>query len=330
MDGVTLTAEEQSNELLRFLTCGAVDDGKSTLIGRLLHDAKLIFDDQLSSLAEASIRSGTTADDIDFALLLDGLEAEQEQGITIDVAYRFFTTPKRSFIVADTPGHEQYTRNMATGASSADVAVLLIDARKGVLAQTRRHSLICSLLGIRHAVLAVNKIDLVSYREEVFVRVSEEYRTFASDLGFSSIVSVPISARYGDNITKLSDNTPWYDGPPLLSHLESIDVALEAIENPFRFPVQWVNRPNADFRGYAGTVASGTIRAGDAVTVANSGRTSTVKELLTYEGPQPSAQAGDAITITFTDDLISPAVTCWSVQHRFRKYQTNLLQTSSG
>jgi bifunctional enzyme CysN/CysC len=303
MDGLEFPAEGQSKDQLRFLTCGSVDDGKSTLIGRLLHDSKLVFEDQLSALAKDSVRYGTTGDEIDLALLVDGLEAEREQGITIDVAYRFFTTPRRSFIVADTPGHEQYTRNMATGASNADLAILLIDARKGVLVQTRRHSLICSLLGLRHVVLAVNKIDLVSYQADIFERIVAEYRSFASELGFASIVSIPISARYGDNITGLSDKTPWYHGPSLLDYLETIDVARETTETPFRFPVQWVNRPDLDFRGYAGTVASGTINAGDPIVVAGSGQTSRVKELLTYEGPQASTRAGDAITITLADEI---------------------------
>jgi len=296
-------AEEPGKDLLRFLTCGSVDDGKSTLIGRLLHDSQLILEDQLSALARDSVRHGTTGDDIDFALLLDGLEAEREQGITIDVAYRFFTTPARSFIVTDTPGHEQYTRNMATAASRADLAILLIDARKGVLLQTRRHSLICSLLGLRHIVVAVNKIDLVDYQADVFNRISSEYKTFASQLGFSSIVSIPISARHGDNITRLSEATAWYRGLTLLDHLETINVESDAIARPFRFPVQWVNRPNLDFRGYTGTVISGSIRAGDRVTVAKSGQTSRVKELLTYEGSLSAAHAGDAITITLVDEI---------------------------
>ncbi len=295
--------EPPDKDLLRFLTCGSVDDGKSTLIGRLLHDSRLVPDDQLAALARDSARHGTTGDHIDFALLLDGLEAEREQGITIDVAYRFFTTPRRSFIVADTPGHEQYTRNMATGASRADLAVILIDARKGVLVQTRRHSLICSLLGLRHVVLAVNKIDLAGYRADIFDRIVADYSAFAAKLGFSSIVPIPISARYGDNITSRSDNTPWYHGPTLLDHLETVDVAPDAAEQPFRFPVQWVNRPDLDFRGYAGTVASGSIRAGDPIVVAGSGRTSQIRQLLTYEGALASAQAGDAITITLADEL---------------------------
>lgn len=295
--------EPPDKDLLRFLTCGSVDDGKSTLIGRLLHDSRLVPDDQLAALARDSARHGTTGDHIDFALLLDGLEAEREQGITIDVAYRFFTTSRRSFIVADTPGHEQYTRNMATGASRADLAVILIDARKGVLVQTRRHSLICSLLGLRHVVLAVNKIDLAGYRADIFDRIVADYSAFAAKLGFSSIVPIPISARYGDNITSRSDNTPWYHGPTLLDHLETVDVAPDAAEQPFRFPVQWVNRPDLDFRGYAGTVASGSIRAGDPIVVAGSGRTSQIRQLLTYEGALASAQAGDAITITLADEL---------------------------
>jgi bifunctional enzyme CysN/CysC len=303
MDGVDPTAQQADKDLLRFLTCGSVDDGKSTLIGRLLHDSKQIFDDQLSELTKASTRRGATGDEVDLSLLLDGLEAEREQGITIDVAYRFFSTPKRSFIVADTPGHEQYTRNMATGASKADLAILLIDARKGVLLQTRRHSLICSLLGLRHVVIAVNKIDLVSYQANVFERIVAEYRAFASELGFSSIMAIPVSARDGDNVTRRSDHTPWYHGPILLDYLETVSSEGETNEKPFRFPVQWVNRSTPDFRGYAGTVISGHIEAGDPVTVAASGQSSRVKELLTYEGPQPSAETGDAITITLADEI---------------------------
>jgi bifunctional enzyme CysN/CysC len=292
-----------AKDLLRFITCGSVDDGKSTLIGRLLHDSKLIFEDQLATLAKDSERHGTVEDDIDFALLVDGLEAEREQGITIDVAYRFFTTPKRSFIVADTPGHEQYTRNMATGASNAELAVILVDARKGVLVQTRRHSLICSLLGIRHVVVAVNKMDLVGYARETFERIVADYTAFAAQLGFESVVPIPISARFGDNIIMRSDNMPWHQGPLLLDCLETIDVESDAADKPFRFPVQWVNRPNLDFRGYAGTVASGSIAAGDPVVVASSGKTSRVRELLTYDGPRNSAQSGDAITVTLSDEV---------------------------
>ncbi len=265
---------EPAKDLLRFLTCGSVDDGKSTLIGRMLHDFKLIFEDQLSTLAKDSVKHGTTGDEIDFALLVDGLEAEREQGITIDVAYRFFTTPRRSFIVADTPGHEQYTRNMATGASNADLAIILIDARKGVLVQTRRHSLICSLLGIRHVVVAVNKIDLAGYSKDTFDRIVGDYTSFASQLGFTSIMPIPLSARFGDNVTELSGNTPWYRGPALIEYLETIDVESDAAEKPFRFPVQWVNRPNLDFRGYAGTAISGSINVGDPIVVAASGKLS--------------------------------------------------------
>jgi len=295
--------ENQTKGLLRFLTCGSVDDGKSTLIGRLLHDSNLVFEDQLSALAADSKRHGTAGGELNFALLVDGLEAEREQGITIDVAYRFFTTPKRSFIVADTPGHEQYTRNMATGASNADLAVILIDARKGVLVQTRRHSLICSLLKIRHVVVAVNKIDLVGYQKLTFDRIVDEYIAFASRLGFTAVAPIPISARFGDNITMPSANTPWYRGPSLLEHLETIDLESEQAQKPFRFPVQWVNCYNPDIRGYAGTVVSGTIKRGDPVIVATSGQSSRVSELLTYDGALPSARAGDAITMTLTDHL---------------------------
>jgi len=304
---MTLTQRPENNgsakDLLRFITCGSVDDGKSTLIGRLLHDSKLIFEDQLSSLVKDSARHGTTGDDIDFALLVDGLEAEREQGITIDVAYRFFATPKRSFIVADTPGHEQYTRNMATGASNAQLAVILIDARKGVLVQTRRHSLICSLLGIRHVVVAINKIDLVGFEQNTFDRIASDYNAFASELGFTTVFPIPISARFGDNITEPSPNTPWYRGRTLLQQLETVDVEGAIESKPFRFPVQWVNRPNLDFRGYAGTVASGRINAGDPIVIATTGRSSRVKEIVTYDGPLPAASTGDAVTLTLTDDI---------------------------
>jgi bifunctional enzyme CysN/CysC len=291
-----------TKDLLRFITCGSVDDGKSTLIGRLLNDSQLIPDDQLVTLAKDSGRHGTLGDDIDFALLVDGLEAEREQGITIDVAWRFFSTATRSFIVADTPGHEQYTRNMATGASNAELAIMLVDARKGILVQTRRHCLICSLLGIRHVVLAVNKMDLVGYRKETFERIAGDFSAFASQLGFMSIVPIPIAASLGDNITR-PGGTPWYRGPVLLDYLQSVDVEDDGAERPFRFPVQWVNRPNPDFRGYAGTVVSGAVAAGDPVVVAGSGQTTFVKQLLTYEGAQASAQSGDAITITLTDEI---------------------------
>ena len=290
-------------DLLRFITCGSVDDGKSTLIGRLLHDSKLILEDQLVALAEDSKRHGTTDDEIDFSLLVDGLQAEREQKITIDVAYRFFTTPRRSFVVADTPGHEQYTRNMATGASNAELAVLLVDARKGIVAQTRRHSIICSLLKLTHVVVAINKIDLVGYREDIFRQIADDFAVFGAQLGFRSIAAIPISARFGDNVTAPSANMPWYRGPTFLDYLETVDIGSESAQRPFRFPVQWVNRPNLDFRGYAGTVASGSIAVGDAIVVAGSGQKSRIKELLTYEGALASAQSGDAITMTLADEI---------------------------
>jgi bifunctional enzyme CysN/CysC len=296
-------ADDAQKSLLRFLTCGSVDDGKSTLIGRLLYDSKLILDDQLAALERDSKRHGTTGDDLDLALLVDGLEAERQQGITIDVAYRFFATKRRSFIVADTPGHEQYTRNMATGASNADLAVILIDARKGVLTQTKRHSYICSLLGIRHIALAVNKIDLAGYDQAVFDSIVTDYLAFAKDLNFASIVPVPLSARFGDNVTVRSEHTPWYKGPTLVEHLETVDVESDAAAKPFRFPVQWVNRPNLDFRGFSGTVASGTVKPGDAVTVAASGKATTVARIVTYDGDLAEARAGDAVTLTLTDEV---------------------------
>ena len=296
-------AMSAGRDLLRFITCGSVDDGKSTLIGRLLHDSKLIYEDQLAALAKDSERHGTTGGDIDFALLMDGLAAEREQGITIDVAYRFFNTQRRSFIVADTPGHEQYTRNMATGASNAQLAVILIDARKGVLVQTKRHSFICSLLGIRHIVVAVNKIDLVGFAKDVFDRIVADYMAFAAQLGFTSIIPVPISARFGDNITKLSDNTAWYRGPALLEYLERTPVEENVGEKPFRFPVQWVNRPNLDFRGYSGTVASGRIRRGETVVSAVTGRAARLHRIVTFDGDAESAEAGDAVTLMLAEEI---------------------------
>jgi bifunctional enzyme CysN/CysC len=289
--------------LLRFLLCGSVDDGKSTLIGRLLHDVGLIPDDQLAALRRDSQKYGTTAEEIDFALLLDGLEAEREQSITIDVAYRYFATEQRSFIVADTPGHEQYTPNMATGASNADLAVILVDARKGILAQTRRHSTICSLLGIRHVVLAVNKIDLVGYGQDTFDRIVADYLAFAAQLSFGPIVPIPVSARFGDNVAALSRGTTWYSGPPLLEHLESVDVGSDFAEKPFRFAVQWVSRPNLDFRGFAGTIASGRVRRGDAVVVAESGAASTLRRIVTADGEPEEARAGDAVTLVLADEV---------------------------
>ena len=296
-------ASQIEKSLMRFLTCGSVDDGKSTLIGRLLYDTKLIFEDQLAALEKDSKKNGTNGADIDFALLVDGLEAEREQGITIDVAYRFFATPKRKFIVADTPGHEQYTRNMATGASTADLAVVLVDARRGILRQTRRHSIIASLLGIRHIALAVNKLDLVGYDEKVFEQICAEYRDFASSLGFATIEPVPMSARHGDNVTRRSNETPWYSGPTLLDYLENISVDDLASDQPFRLPVQYVNRPNQDFRGFAGTIASGTIRTGQAVIAAKSARQSRVQRILIGAMERPVAVTGQSVTLLLEDEI---------------------------
>ncbi|NDV89046.1 sulfate adenylyltransferase subunit CysN [Aurantimonas aggregata] len=296
-------AHQEQKSLLRFLTCGSVDDGKSTLIGRLLYDTKLIFEDQLAALETDSRKHGTTGDDIDFALLVDGLEAEREQGITIDVAYRFFATAKRKFIVADTPGHEQYTRNMATGASTADLAIVLVDARSGILRQTRRHTFIASLLGISQIVLAINKIDLVDYDQAVFDRIAAEYLDFAKDLDFAAISPIPVSARYGDNVTAHSHNIPWYGGPALLDHLENVPVGQTEAERPFRFPVQYVNRPNLDFRGFSGTIASGRVAPGDHVVVAKSGKSSRVARIVTHGGDRETAVAGDAVTIVLEDEI---------------------------
>ncbi len=296
-------AGQENKGLLRFLTCGSVDDGKSTLIGRLLFDTKLIFEDQLAALENDSRKHGTAGDEIDFALLVDGLEAEREQGITIDVAYRFFSTPRRKFIVADTPGHEQYTRNMATGASTADVAIVLVDARQGILPQTRRHSMIASLLGIRHIALAVNKIDLVSFDEAVFERIAAEYRAFAEELGFTTIQPIPMSARYGDNVIRSSGKTPWYDGPSLLEHLETVDIEAEAEGKPFRFPVQYVSRPNLDFRGFSGTVAAGSIGVGERVTVAKSGKQTRIRRIVTQDGDLDVASEGQAVTLLLEDEV---------------------------
>src|SRR3954467_10035059 len=297
--------------LLRFLTCGSVDDGKSTLIGRLLYNSDVVMDDQLEALKAESRRFGTTGDDIDFSLLLDGLEDERQQRITIDVAYRYFSTPRRSFIVADSPGHEQYTRNMATGASSADLAVLLVDARKGVLGvprrggppQPRRHSLICALFGIRHVVLAVNKLDLVGFDRDLFDKIATDYAQFAADLGFASLVTIPLSARHGDNLTERSPRTPWYQGPSLLEHLETIDVTEDAASQPFRFPVQWVNRPNQEFRGFSGTIASGTVAPGDSIQVMGTSRASRVKEIITFGSKLARATSGEAVTLTLEDEI---------------------------
>ena len=288
---------------LRMLTCGSVDDGKSTLIGRLLYEQKLIFDDQLSALERDSRKHGTVGADIDFALLVDGLEAEREQGITIDVAYRYFATPRRSFIVADTPGHEQYTRNMATGASNADLAILLVDARKGLLTQTHRHAIIVSLLGIRHVVLAVNKIDLVDYDETIFRRIVADFQVFAKTLNFKSVVAIPMSAREGDNVSSASARTPWHEGPTLIDHLERIEVEEDRRGAPFRLPVQWVNRPHLDFRGFTGTIPSGAIRRGEAIVVAGSGKQSVVTQILSAGRETDEAEAGEAVTLTLADEI---------------------------
>jgi len=302
-DAAAELAGADTRPALRFLTCGSVDDGKSTLIGRLLYEQNLIFDDHLAALERDSRKHGTTGAEIDFALLLDGLEAEREQGITIDVAYRYFSTKRRAFIVADTPGHEQYTRNMATGASNSDFAVLLVDARKGLLNQTRRHAVIASLLGIRYAVLAVNKIDLVEYDRTVFDRITADFFEFAATLGFKDLKSIPISARYGDNVSKRSERTPWYSGPHLLENLETVDVEDSRLSKPFRMPVQWVNRPNSDFRGFAGTLASGRARPGDEIAVLPSGRTTRIKAVIGADGDLDVADAGDSVTITLDDEI---------------------------
>ncbi|WIA57218.1 sulfate adenylyltransferase subunit CysN [Sphingobium sp. WTD-1] len=294
----------QHKTMLRFITCGSVDDGKSTLIGRLLYDSKMIFEDQLEALQADSKRVGTQGGEIDFALLVDGLAAEREQGITIDVAYRFFATEKRKFIVADTPGHEQYTRNMVTGASTADLAVILIDARKGILTQTRRHSYLAHLIGIRNIVLAVNKMDLVGYDQAVFDRIVADYAAFAQSIGISAFTPIPISGFKGDNITARSENTPWYQGPTLMAHLESVEVdATTAAAKPFRMPVQWVNRPNLDFRGFAGLIASGSVKPGDAVRGLPSGKTSTISRIVTLDGDLDEAIAGQSVTLCFADEI---------------------------
>ncbi|HVI33363.1 sulfate adenylyltransferase subunit CysN [Phenylobacterium sp.] len=293
----------EKKSLLRFLTCGSVDDGKSTLIGRLLYDSKMIFEDQLAALEADSRKVGTQGGEIDFALLVDGLAAEREQGITIDVAYRFFSTDKRKFIVADTPGHEQYTRNMVTGASTADAAVILIDARKGVLTQTRRHSYLVSLLGIRHVVLAINKMDLVGWDQERFDAIVADYREFAAQIGLTDFTAIPMSALKGDNITEPSPHAPWYSGPPLMRWLEEAPIEDDLREKPFRMPVQWVNRPNLDFRGFSGLVASGVVRPGDKVKALPSGRESTVARIVTMRGDLPEAVAGQSVTITLADEI---------------------------
>ena len=296
--------QHQNKSMLRFITCGSVDDGKSTLIGRLLYDSKMIFEDQLAALENDSKRVGTQGQEIDFALLVDGLAAEREQGITIDVAYRFFATEKRKFIVADCPGHEQYTRNMVTGASTADCAVILTDARKGVLVQTKRHSFLCHQLGIKNLVLAVNKMDLIGYDQAKFDAIVAEYRTFAESIGIEDFTVIPISGLAGDNITTRSDHTPWYDGPVLIDHLETMEVNNTASQaKPFRMPVQWVNRPNLDFRGFSGLIATGTVKPGDELRSLPSGKTSKVKSIVTMDGELDRAVAGQSVTITLEDEI---------------------------
>ncbi|WP_374541218.1 sulfate adenylyltransferase subunit CysN [Sphingorhabdus sp.] len=296
--------QHQHKSMLRFITCGSVDDGKSTLIGRLLYDSKMIFEDQLAALENDSRRVGTQGQDIDFALLVDGLAAEREQGITIDVAYRFFATEKRKFIVADCPGHEQYTRNMVTGASTADLAVILIDARKGVLPQTRRHSYLCHLLGIRNILLAVNKMDLVDYDQTIFDSIVQDYAAFAASIGIDAFTPIPISGYKGDNITAASPHMPWYQGQPLIEYLETVAIDNDTDQaRPFRLPVQWVNRPNLDFRGFAGQIASGSVKPGDMVRVLPSGKTSTVTRLVTFDGDLDEAVAGQSVTLCLSDEI---------------------------
>jgi bifunctional enzyme CysN/CysC len=297
-------AQHQRKSLLRFMTCGSVDDGKSTLIGRLLYDSKMIFEDQLAALEADSKTVGTQGGNIDFALLVDGLAAEREQGITIDVAYRFFSTDRRKFIVADTPGHEQYTRNMVTGASTADLAVILIDARKGVLTQTRRHSFVVKLMGIRHVVLAVNKMDLVDYSERRFAEIVADYAGFAGGIGLEDVLAIPISGLVGDNITAKSDATPWYQGPSLMEHLETVEIDASRLQRgPFRMAVQWVNRPNLDFRGFSGQISSGKVQPGAAIRVLPSGKTSQIARIVTADGDLNEAVAGQSVTLTLSDEI---------------------------
>ncbi|WP_374674400.1 sulfate adenylyltransferase subunit CysN [Ideonella sp.] len=296
--------QHEKKSLLRFITCGSVDDGKSTVIGRLLYESKMLFEDQLAAIENDSKKWGTQGGDIDFALLVDGLAAEREQGITIDVAYRFFSTDKRKFIVADTPGHEQYTRNMITGASTADVAVILIDARKGVLTQTRRHSYLVSLIGIRKVVLAINKMDLVDYSEKVFNQINEEYREFAKQIGMTDITSIPLSGLKGDNMLVASEKTPWYHGPTLMGFLETCEIDETRMQKqPFRMPVQWVNRPNLDFRGFCGVVTGGMVKPGDRIRAQPSGRESKVARIVTVNGDLPMAVAGQSVCITLEDEI---------------------------
>lgn len=295
--------QHEKKDLLRFLTCGSVDDGKSTLIGRLLHDSKMIYEDQLAAITKDSKKVGTTGERVDLALLVDGLQSEREQGITIDVAYRYFSTDKRKFIIADTPGHEQYTRNMVTGASNCDLAIILVDARAGVKTQTKRHSFLVSLLGIKHVIVAVNKMDLMAYSESVYNQIREDYLRFAQQLNLHHIHFVPISALEGDNVVNRSESTPWYQGKPLMAMLETIEIGSDKNIADFRFPVQYVNRPNLDFRGFAGTVVSGEIHPGDEVTALPSGKTSRVKSIVTFEGEQEKAFVPQAVTLTLEDEI---------------------------
>ena len=295
--------QHEEKDLLQFLTCGSVDDGKSTLIGRLLHDSKMIFEDQLEAIERDSKKSGTQGDEIDLALLVDGLQSEREQGITIDVAYRYFATEKRKFIIADTPGHEQYTRNMATGASNCDLAVILVDARSGVKAQTRRHSYIASLLGIKHIIVAVNKMDLVDYQQSVFNQVKREYLAFSQQLGFTDIQIIPLSALKGDNVVNITQGLNWFHGPTFMHALEQVKITASTAVQNFRFPVQWVNRPNSEFRGFSGSIASGEVRVGDKITVLPSGKQSTIKSIVTFDGNLPVARVGEAVTLTLNDEI---------------------------
>lgn len=295
--------QHEKKDMLRFLTCGSVDDGKSTLIGRLLHDSKMIFEDQLAAITKDSKKVGTTGEKVDLALLVDGLQSEREQGITIDVAYRYFSTDKRKFIIADTPGHEQYTRNMVTGASTCDLAIILVDARAGVKTQTRRHSFLVSLLGIKHVIVAVNKMDLMDFSEEVYENIKKDYIEFSKQLNIPDITFVPLSALDGDNVVNNSENTPWYKGPVLMNMLENIKISEDNNVSDFRFPVQYVNRPNLNFRGFAGTVVSGQISVGDDVTTLPSGKSSKVKSIVNFEGEQPYAYTPQATTITLEDEI---------------------------
>ncbi|MDX1706797.1 sulfate adenylyltransferase subunit CysN, partial [Pseudidiomarina sp.] len=295
--------QHENKELLRFITCGSVDDGKSTLIGRLLHDSKMIFEDQLAAITKDSKTMGTTGERIDLALLVDGLQSEREQGITIDVAYRYFSTDKRKFIIADTPGHEQYTRNMATGASTCDLAIILIDARHGVQTQTRRHSFIVSLLGIKHVIVAVNKMDLVDFSQDRYKEIQDEYLKLAGQLDIPDIHFAPISALEGDNVVNRSENTPWFRGRTLIEYLETIEINRANANKSFRFPVQYVNRPNLNFRGFAGTIASGTVKVGATIRALPSGKVSTIKSIVTFDGELEEAAAPLAVTLTLNDEI---------------------------